>query len=289
MIRELVEEWKKIVPEKMLSKLKKRLPGKMEKPVWTHEEDLFRADKERTGWVSPSYVRSRPVRLNPELIMKNRCVGFFSNLQEVEPYRVLRTHIFQRSLDQGGNTLMITSPLPGEGKSLTAINLAFAVAKEFKQTVLLVDGDLRQQSIHKILGIASEKGLVDYILDGCPLEEIIIWPGVEKMTLISGGKTIWRSSEVLGAPRMKELVAEIKTRYPDRYIIFDVPPVLSMADAIAFTPLIDHVVMVVQAGKTPLPDLKKALSALPEQKILGIVLNRHPPFQNNHYYPKKYR
>lgn len=285
----MIEELKKTLPERMIEKLKKRFSGNGEKPVWTQEEDLFRADHGGIGWVSPSYVRSRPVRLDTELIAKNRCVGFFSNMQEAEPYRVLRTHIFRRTLDKGGNTLMITSPLPEEGKSLTAINLAFVIAKEFKQTVLLVDCDLRQQSIHKILGIPSEKGLVDYMLDSCPLEEIIIWPGVEKMTLISGGRTIWRGSELLGAPRMKELVAEMKTRYPDRYVIFDVPPILSVADALAFAPLVDHVVMVVQAGKTPLPDIKKAVEALPQEKILGVVLNRHnvPAETSYYYYPKR--
>jgi non-specific protein-tyrosine kinase len=183
---------------------------------------------------------------------------------------------------------MVTSPLSGEGKSLTAINLAFVIAKGFKQTALLVDCDLRQQSIHKILGIPSEKGLVDYMLDNCPLEKIIIWPGVEKMTLISGGKTIWRSSELLGSPRMKELVAEMKSRYPDRYVIFDAPPVLNMADALAFVPLVDYVVMVAQVGKTPLPDIKKALEALPQEKILGIVLNRNiASAETSYYYPKR--
>ncbi|HVP79219.1 MAG TPA: polysaccharide biosynthesis tyrosine autokinase [Thermodesulfobacteriota bacterium] len=280
----LIKGEKRMLSE-MIEKLKRRLSGEGDKPVWTQEEDLSRVDNGGIGWVSPSYVRSRPVQLDPELMRKNRCVGFFSNMQEVEPYRVLRTQIFQRTLDKGGNTLMVTSPLSGEGKSLTAINLAFAIAKEFKQTVLLVDCDLRQQSIHKILGITSEKGLANYILDNCPLEKIIIWPGVEKMTLISGGKTIWRSSELLGAPRMKELVAEMKTRYPDRYVIFDVPPVLGVADSAAFVPLIDHVVMVVQAGKTIFPDIKKALEALPREKIVGFVLNRQSiPAETTYYY-----
>jgi non-specific protein-tyrosine kinase len=109
---------------------------------------------------------------------------------------------------------------------------------------------------------------------------------VEKMTLISGGQTLEGSSELLGSPRMKDLVAEMKTRYPDRFVIFDVPPVLSAADTIAFAPLVDHVLLVVQAGKTPLPEVKKALEMLPEEKILGIVLNRHEGTQKNYYYYK---
>jgi protein-tyrosine kinase len=252
------------------------------------EESATRtAGKDTLGWVSPSYIHSRAARLNPGVIARNRCIGFFCSLPEVESYRVLRTQILPRLAENGGNTLMVTSALPGEGKTLTAINLTFSVTKEFKHTVLLVDCDLRLQNIHRVLGIPGEKGLVNYILDNCPVEDLIVWPGVEKMTLISGGRTITGSSEILGSPRIRELVAEMKTRYPDRYVIFDVPPVLSTADALAFAPLVDAIVVVAQAGKTPLPDLKKTLELLPQDKILGIVLNRHQPSPNNYYYPQK--
>jgi non-specific protein-tyrosine kinase len=105
------------------------------------------------------------------------------------------------------------------------------------------------------------------------------------MTLISGGKTIDGTSELLGSPRIKELVAEMKTRYPDRFVIFDVPPVLVTADALAFAPLVDYVIMVVQAGKTPLPDVQKALGMLPKEKVLGMVLNRHEASKKPYYYP----
>ena len=272
--------------KKIIEKLKKRWPKETEMPGWTQEGAASpTAGKETIGWVSPSYNHSRSVQLDPKVVANNRCVAFFQDVPEVESYRVLRTQILQRTLDKGGNTLMVTSALPGEGKTLTAINLTFMIAKEFKQTVLLVDCDLRQQSIHKTLGIKSEKGLVDYILGNCPVQDLIVWPGVEKMTLISGGKTIQGSSELLGSPKMKELVTEMKTRYPDRYVIFDVPPVLSAADALAFSPPVDHVVLVVQAGQTPLPEIKKALQMLPQEKILGVILNRQKESAKPYYSP----
>lgn len=239
------------------------------------EEEPPLKDRERTGWISPVYTRSKRVLIDPSILIEHRCVGFFSVGKELEPYRVLRTQILQRTLNRGGNTLMITSPNPKEGKSLCAINLGFVFAKTFRQTVLLVDCDLRQQSIHKILGVPSEKGLVNYFLGDCSLEEIILWPGVEKMTFISGTTTHSKSSELLGSEKMKELVLEMKTRYPERYILFDTPPVLSMADAIAFAPFVDHILLVTQAGKTPLSDIQKALDVLPKEKIVGIVLNRY--------------
>jgi len=253
-------------------------PRVEEDPAFTYR------DRERAGWVSPSYTQSRAVRLNPKVMTANRCVGYSRSVPEGEAYLLLRTRVLQKALGKGGNTLMVTSTGPGEGKTLTAINLAFAVAREFRRTVLLVDCDLRKQHVYKVLGIASEKGLADYFLQGCPLKDLIIWPGVERMTLISGGRTLEGGSEILGSPEMKELVEEMRVRYPDRFVIFDVPPVLSAADALAFAPLVDHVVMVVQAEKTPLADVKKVLEMLPREKVLGIVLNRHDGAQKRYYY-----
>ena len=169
---------------------------------------------------------------------------------------------------------MITSALPREGKTLTAINLAFTFAREFQQTVLLVDVDLRKQDIHRYLGYASEKGLINYLTDGTPPSELITWPGVEKLTLISGGQPFQESSEILGSPRMKDLVADMKGRYPNRYILFDAPSLLIEADALTLAPLVDYVIIVIQAGKTSMNDVRAALRFLPKEKVLGFVLNR---------------
>jgi len=230
-------------------------------------------DQEKMGYVSPSYTISRSVALNPQVLAANRCVGYHHDSHELEFYKVLRTQILQRT-NGGGNTVMVTSALPGEGKTLTAINLAFTFAKEFKQTALLVDCDLRQQRIHKVLGFPSEKGVADYLLNDCPIQELFVWPGVEKLTVISGGKTVKESSELLGSPGMGSLVADMKNRYPDRYVFFDVPPLLTSADALAFAPFVDHILVTVQAGQTSLQDVDKALRLLPGEKVLGLVMNR---------------
>ena len=247
------------------------------------------ADNETLGWFSPSYTKSRSVRLEPAAISANRCVGFFHHAPEVEHYRLLRTQIQQRAAEKGGNTLMVTSSVPDEGKTLTAINLAFTFAKEFKQTVLLVDCDLRKQKIHEYLGYQSERGLIDYLLDDVPISDVMTWPGIEKLTLISGGRTTFGSSELLGSHRMKELVDDMKSRYPNRFIIFDVPPVLSTADALAFAPLVDHILMVVRAGSTSVQDINKSLQQLPREKIIGTVLNRQKFKADGYgsYYQKK--
>jgi len=240
----------------------------VETPKVSLQDSPDNGDKKKEGWVSPIYSQSRAVHLDPGFIAANRCFAY------LEAYRVLRTQLLQRTWGTGNNTIMVTSALPGEGKTLTAINLAFAVASEFRNTVLLVDGDLRKQSIHQYLGCPGEKGLVDYLVDGSPLSELITWPGIEKITFISGGRAFPESSEILGSPRMKELIFDMKGRYPERYIIIDVPPILTGADALILAPLVDLVVVVVQAGKTSIDDVKKALQFLPKEKILGLVLNR---------------
>jgi non-specific protein-tyrosine kinase len=231
-------------------------------------------DKDRAGWVSPTYSQARAVHLDPALTARNRCLAYLDNTPEAESYRVLRTQVLQRTRCSGGNVIMVTSALPGEGKTIAAINLAFTLAREFQHTALLVDADLRKQSIHKYLGYASEKGLGDYLMNGTPVSDLITWPGIEKVTLISGGRLCHESAEILGSPRMKELVSELKERYPGRYVLFDVPPILAGADALTFAPLVDQVVVVVQAGKTSMDDVKRALRFLPKEKILGLVLNR---------------
>jgi protein-tyrosine kinase len=112
---------------------------------------------------------------------------------------------------------------------------------------------------------------------------VILWPKVDKLTLISGGGTINESAELLGSKRMQELVAEMKIRYLDRYVIFDTPPLLSGADALAFLQLIDGIVLVVEEGKTPIKEVEKALALIPKEKFLGFVLNKACITQKGYY------
>jgi len=238
----------------------------------------------RAGWVSPAYNVSREVRLDPAVLEENRCVAYNTESPQVEAYRVLRTRILHRTREKGGATVMITSAVSGEGKTVTAVNLAVTFAKAFSQTALLVDADLKRQQIHRVLGFESEKGLGNYLQEGCAVSDLMVWPGIEKLTIISGGKRIEGSSELLGSPAMKALVEDMKGRYPNRYVFFDVPPVLAGADTIAFAPLVDHILFVVQAGRSSLADVRKALQMLPKEKILGLVLNRQPDADASKYF-----
>jgi non-specific protein-tyrosine kinase len=232
-------------------------------------------DRTKQGWNSPRYSESRSIVLDPDILHANRCIAYTGESATIDSYKIIRAQILQRMKHSSGNTLMVTSVLPGEGKTTTAINLAFIMAKEFQQTVLLVDCDLQQQDIHKRLGYPSDKGLINYLLDDCPITELFTWPGIEKITLVSGGRTIRDSSELLGSPRMKALVEDMKERYPNRFVIFDMQSVYAGADTLVFAPLVDNILMVVQEGNSSAKEIKRAISHLPEEKLLGLMLNRH--------------
>lgn len=227
------------------------------------------------AWQAPVYSESRTAAINIDTAVRNHCVALSSAFTEVDYYKVLRTQLRHIGKPRDWNTIMVTSVSPGEGKTVTAINLAATYAREYSQTVLLVDADLRMQSVHRYLGYASDVGLLDYLDGNAPMNDIIVWPGIEKFTVISGGRVIEESAEIMGSPRMQQLVDELKARYDDRTVIFDVPPVLGGADALAFAPLVDCIILVVGAGTTNQKDFNKALGMLPKEKIAGCVLNRY--------------
>lgn len=272
-----------------MEKLKKALEKIKEKEEKEKKEEALPTEpvaEKRIDYYppfAPVYTQSKKFSVDPYHLIKNKIVSIDSNSPEIEYFKVLRTRILHHTRDKGWNTIMITSPLPKEGKTLTALNLAITFSKEFNHTVLLVDCDLRQQAIHKIMGIQSEKSLVDALLDDVPLQEIIVWPGIEKFTIISGSRTTQDASELLGSIKMKSLVNEIKTRYPDRYVFFDLPPVLNFSDAIAFAPLVDAIILVVMAGRTPLPDIQRAIELIPREKFIGFVFNKSKVLEEASY------
>ena len=248
------------------------------------EKQNIKEIKKTEEWRPPVYSESTQIELNTETILNNRCICIEPNSPEIDCYKVLRTKIQLLTRQKGWNTVMITSPQPAEGKTLTSVNLALTFSKVYNQTVLLVDCDLRHQNVHKVLGFESNSGLMNCLLNNQPLEELIIWPGVDKLTLISGGRTIDNSSELLGSPQMNTLVQEMKARYEDRYVIFDTSPVLIGDDAIALAHYIDCIIMVVEEGQTSMKDVQKALEILPREKFLGFVMNRQTGAMQDKYY-----
>jgi exopolysaccharide/PEP-CTERM locus tyrosine autokinase len=181
--------------------------------------------------------------------------------------------LLNRTRPSGHNTIAVTSFKEKEGKSLTAVNLSIIMARESRQTVLLVDADLRQPTVHRTMGIPGTPGLKDYLLHEKPLEELLVHPGIETLTVLPAGGRLDNSTEVLGSVRMEELVREIKHRYPDRYVVFDCPALNNCPDALVLSSYIDGMVLVARADYTTGEDLAKSMSMLKDRNVIGVVLN----------------
>jgi exopolysaccharide/PEP-CTERM locus tyrosine autokinase len=210
-----------------------------------------------------------------------------------EQYRKLRARILARTKQDFQNTIMVTSADVGEGKSITSINFAVALAQEMDHTVLLVDADMRKPSIHKYLGIKTDRGLSDYLSGQVELSDVLINTGLGRLVLLPAGNACSNPAELLSSNRMKELVKEMKHRYADRYIVIDTPPVLVSADAISMSNHVDGVIFVVQAAKTSEKTVKKAINLLKGATMLGIVYNNVPDYLgknlNPYYYHQYHR
>ncbi|MBU0993174.1 MAG: P-loop NTPase [Proteobacteria bacterium] len=220
------------------------------------------------------YSQTQVVEVNARTMKKNKLLSYFYGTTTSEEYNILKTRLLGKTRTNNHNTILVTSAERGEGKSLTAANLALSLAKELTNTVLLVDADLKEPSIHKLFNLEPGSGLSDYFLMNIPLGNLFINPGVNKLLLLPGNQSIENSAEVIGAPRMEQLIKELKIRYTDRYVIIDSSSLNEFADAMILSNYVDGVILVVEARKTTRTDILKAINALEDQHLIGLVLNK---------------
>jgi len=191
-----------------------------------------------------------------------------------EEYRNLKSMVLRLTRKDGfNNTLMITSSLGGEGKSITSLNLAITLAQEYDYSVLLVDADLRNPFLHRYLNLNPETGISDCLVHGQDIGKALIRTGIGKLSLLPAGRHVADPAEILSSIGMKELISEIKHRYDNRYVIIDTPPILPFAETRSMSALVDSVLFVVKEGSAPLDDIKEALTVLKDSNILGVVYN----------------
>ena len=221
------------------------------------------------------YTRTRSLDIPHSVLRQRRVMAAYDRGPFVDAFKILRTQVMQRLRENNWNVLGVTSPGHGEGKTLTAVNLAVSLAMETAQTVLLVDANLRHPSVHEVFGLDDCPGLADYLLDNQPLEDLLVHPGIGRFVLLPGGRAVSNSTEILTSPRMLALVEELKHRYPSRIVIFDLPPLLHTADVLAFSPYTDALLLVVEEGKTTAEEVQRALSLVKNSRpVLGTVLNK---------------
>lgn len=198
-----------------------------------------------------------------------------------EEYRYIKRPILQNAFGSStgmvdhGQLVLVTSAVPGEGKTFTAINLAISIAMELDKTVLLVDSDLSMQGISRTLGFEAGYGLADVLYENNSLlSRVLISTNIPKLTILSAGKFQSRKAELLSSDNMRRLVSELAHRYADRIIIFDAPPMMATSEARVLSGMMGQIVFVVEAGKTAQRLVHDAVSSLDQSTPIGFVLNK---------------
>ena len=201
-----------------------------------------------------------------------------------EEYRLIKRPLLTNAFGHGstppvptGNLIMVTSSVPGEGKSFTAINLAISMATEMESTVLLVDADVTKSSVVRYLGLEGDRGLLDVLRDPTvQLADVMIKTDIAKLTVLPSGRSFAHATELLASSAMKDFVQDISSRYHDRIIIFDCPPLLATSEASVLASYMGQIVFVVEAQRTPQEAVKDALAHLADCPHVGLVLNKAP-------------
>ena len=220
------------------------------------------------------YSTTRRVQLNDDILSMSRIIAGDINDPRVEAYRQLRSQVLIKMKRNNWHSLAMTSAQKNAGKTLTAINLAICMSQEVTNTVMLVDLDLRTPGIHTALGIDIDKGIVDHLLHDEPLENVLVNPEFPRLVVLPGLPQGSHSSEILSSPEMSAFMDEITNRYPDRILIFDLPPLLRNDDAIVFVPKADSFLFVVEQGVTRADEIERSLQLLGPSKMMGTILNK---------------
>ena len=221
------------------------------------------------------YTTTKSFLPPPALLESNRILHASSSSPAASAFRMLRTQVLQRMREHEWRSLAVLSPSSEDGKTTTAINLAISMANDHRHTVLLVEFDFKRPSIADKLGITPEMGSDDVLRQRASVQECLYHPeGFDRLVILPARATMEHSSEALTGIRCRDLVAELLERYPDRILVFDLPPVLEADDALAFTPLVECALVVVAEGSTRRDDLLRCMELLRKTPIVGTVLNR---------------
>ena len=212
-----------------------------------------------------------------------------------EEYRLLKRPLLMNASDRQdaqlkyGNLIVITSALPGEGKTFISLNLAMSIALERDNTVLLIDSDFTRRSLTGLVGLNDALGLTDVLLNPqLGLHDVIVSTNVPKLSLIPAGQTHRDATELLASAQMQAMACELSARYSNRIVLFDAPPLLSTSQTIVLTTLMGQILVVVEEGKTPQPVIQEAVSLLDEDKVIGMVLNKCQRSFGSKYYGSYY-
>ena len=251
------------------------------------EDDLKQnevADNELTPEVSVSSVKDdkSSVTLDLQHLEQRNFVSLSSERRLInEEYRVIKRKLITNAFGPLSHTLkhpnliLVSSSRPGEGKTFSSINLALSIALEQDKTVLLVDSDVLRPSVSKTLNISHHVGLTDYLLSSdVKVSDIILSTNVERLKIVTAGRPHHLSTELLASERMLMLVNEFASRYPDRIVIFDAPPLLGVNETAVMASMCGQAVIVVEENSTKLAEIEQAVALLPKDIATGFIINK---------------
>jgi Mrp family chromosome partitioning ATPase len=238
---------------------------------------------EPTQPLQVEYTQTRVIAPPKRRLLRRRLIAGQEEHQLSDTFRILRTRVLNRMEANGYQTLGIASAVGREGKTLIASNLAISMARVLTRTVLLVDLDMRSPSVHKYFGVDPRPGLETYLRKDIPLSECLINPGIDRLVLLPTGKPVRNSSELITGPKMTRLARELRETYPDRLIVYDLPPVLQTDDALAFLKYVDCGLLVASEGHTRESDLERVTGLLEDYPLIGTVFNRSSEQPKRYY------
>lgn len=199
----------------------------------------------------------------------------------LEEFRIIKRPLLKRAFAERGpkdnpaNLIMVTSSLPGEGKTYCAINLAMSIAMELDHTVLLVDADVARPSVLRTLGLPAQRGLMDILLDdSLDLSDVMLRTNVDTLAILPAGTSTPRATELLASSTMTAMLHELANRYPDRIIIFDSPPLLLTSESRVLAGHMGQIVVVVEAQTTTQHAVKEALHQLEGMSNVNLIYNK---------------
>lgn len=230
-----------------------------------------------------NYVQTRVVPLRTEHLERNRIVAYNKNSNMSAAFDLLRTQVLKVMDENGWRTLAITSPTPGSGKTVLAINLAMSVAHHTTKAALLVDFDLRRPRVGAYLDLPMEKSLNELLANKAELRDVLVNPTLPRFVVLPTREPIALSTEVLSSPVVSNLITDLRDRYDSRINIFDLPPLLSSDDAITVLPKFDCVLLVVANGVNSKKEIEESMYHLATANLIGTVLNKAEPQPRSYY------
>lgn len=220
------------------------------------------------------YKQTRIQAISRERLRENRVIAGFPDEPNSSQFRILRTQVMQELHEHDWNSLAITAAHSDAGKSLIAANLAVSLSLMTNITVLLVDLDLRKPTIHRYFDLDITQGIYEHLTQDVPIEDILINPGMERLVILPGSQPTESSSELLASQKALYMLDEIRNRYDSRIILYDLPPLVGLDDAMVVLPKIDTALLVVEANKTTEAELSQSMQVLDDHPFMGIVFNK---------------